>query len=89
MEYERQFKKTASFPRVDGKRVLTYTALYSDAQLVALGVAEQAALGGAFTSFLAVDSAATQDITIAWAAADAATEIAAIDAAIVAWMEGL
>lgn len=89
MEYQREFKKPASYPRISGKRVLTYAALYSDAQLTVLGETVQAVLGPAFTSFQALDGVATHDITIEWAEADQAAEVSAIDATIVTWMEGL
>ena len=91
MQDQRSFKKTATFPIVNRKRTLVFVDLYSDDQLMKLGVALQSALGATFVGFTATDGEgnSTHEISIEWTVTDSEAKIATIDAVIAAWMEGL
>lgn len=88
MQYERSFKRAASFPVINGKRTVAFAPAFSDAQLLQLGESIQAALGEGFIKFSALDGEQTHDIKIEWIELDREAELAAIDAAFAAWLGG-
>ena len=89
MKYEREFKKTATFPIVNRKRTLVFVDVYSDEQLMKLGLAMQAALGAKYVGFTAVDGDgnATHAVSVEWTPVDIDAEVAIMDGVIVTWME--